>query len=80
MAFKQTSGSAPHIPTAGGDLGGDVRAGRVRVVHPTGQSDAEVFDASEGRSTIPGSRYMQRIGKHHAGRLLDGREHLEVPT
>lgn len=70
--FKQWGDWAPHRPVAGGDLGGDVRAGRVRFVHPTGQSDVEISEATGGRSTIAGSRYMARIGKRNAGRLLDG--------
>jgi protein gp37 len=77
--FKQWGEWTPHKPVAGGDLGGDVRAGRVRIVHPTGQSDVEVSIATGGHSTIPGSRYMARIGKKAAGRSLDGREHSEFP-
>jgi protein gp37 len=71
--FKQLGEWAPHRPQAGGDLGGDVRADRVRIVHPTGQSDVEVSVATGGRNTVPGSRYMVRIGKKAAGRMLDGR-------
>jgi len=71
--FKQWGAWAPHHPVAGGDLGGDVRSGRVTIVHPTGQSEIEVFTAS-GRNTIPGSHFMERVGKKAAGRLLDGVE------
>jgi protein gp37 len=78
--FKQWGEWAPHQPQAGGDLGGDVRAGRVRIVHPTGQSDVEVSVATGGHSTILGSRYMIRVGKKAAGRLLDGKEHNEFPA
>jgi protein gp37 len=78
--FKQWGEWAPHKPTWGGDLGGDVRAGRVEIVHPTGQSDIEVFNATGGRNTIPGSRYMARLGKKAAGRLLDGVEHDAMPV
>jgi hypothetical protein len=78
--FKQWGEWACHTPIAGGDLGGDVRAGRVRIVHPTGQSDVEVSDATGGRSTIPGSRYMARIGKSLAGRELDGVTHNGFPA
>lgn len=77
--FKQWGEWAPHKPIAGGDLGGDVRAGRVRIVHPTGQTDVEVFEATGGRNTIPGSRYMARIGKKKSGRLLAGVEHNGMP-
>jgi protein gp37 len=77
--FKQWGEWSPHRPVAGGDLGGDVRAGRVKIVHPTGQSDVEVSDATGGRNTIPGSRYMALIGKKAAGRDLDGVEHNGFP-
>lgn len=77
--FKQWGQWAPHKPVAGGDLGGDVRSGRVRIVHPTGQSDVEVVETTGGRSTIPGSRYMAAVGKKAAGRLLDGRTHDAWP-
>jgi protein gp37 len=77
--FKQWGAWAPHKPVPGGDLGGDVRAGRATIVHPTGQSDVEVFEATGGRNTIPGSRFMKRVGKKAAGALLDGREHREFP-
>ncbi len=78
--FKQWGGWAPHKVEAGGDLGGDVLAGRVHIVHPTGQSDVDVSIATGGRSTIPGSRYMARVGKKAAGRLLDGIKHDGMPT
>jgi protein gp37 len=77
--FKQWGAWVPHKPVAGGSLGSDVRADRVRIVHPSGQSDVEVFQAT-GHNTIPGSRYMARIGKHAAGRVLDGRTWDEYPT
>jgi protein gp37 len=77
--FKQWGEWAKHRPQAGGDLGGDVRAGRVRIVHPTGQSDVEVSETTGGHNTIPGSRYMIRVGKKAAGRLLDGVEHNGFP-
>jgi protein gp37 len=77
--FKQWGDWAPHQPRAGGDLGGDVRSGRVRIVHPTGQSDVEVSVATGGRNTIAGSRYMARVGKKVAGRSLDGREWNDAP-
>lgn len=37
------------------------------------------FVATGGHSTIPGSRYMARVGKKVASALLDGREWLEYP-
>lgn len=77
--FKQWGEWAPHKPVAGGDLGGDMRKGNVRIVHPTGQTDVEVFSATGGHNTIPGSKYMARVGKKAAGRLLDGREWNEFP-
>ncbi len=77
--FKQWGEWAPHTPVAGGDLGGEVRRGKATIVHPTGQSDVEVFNAT-GRNTIKGSRYMARIGKKSAGRLLDGIEHNGFPN
>ena len=77
--FKQWGSWTPHSPQAGGDLGGDVRAGRVMIVHPSAQSDTEVFRATGGRSTIPGSRYMERVGKSRAGRLLNGRIWDQMP-
>ncbi len=77
--FKQWGEWAPHHVVAGGDLGGDVRQGRVRIVHPTGQTDIEVSQATGGRNTIPGSRYMARVGKKRSGRLLGGVEHNGFP-
>lgn len=76
--FKQWGAWAPHKVRPGGDLGGDVRAGRVTIVHPTGSSGVEVFRET-GRNTIARSRYMERMSKRAAGRLLDGREHAEFP-
>lgn len=70
---------APHRPAAGGDLGADVRAGRVRIVHPSGQTDVEVSETTSGRNTIPGCRYMALVGTKRAGRLLDGALHHAYP-
>lgn len=78
--MKQWGEWAPHRPQAGGDLGGDVRKGRVTVVHPTGQTEEEVFIATGGRNTIPGTRYMARVGAKRSGHLLDGVEHRAVPS
>lgn len=77
---KQNGEWMPHRPVAGGDLGGDVRSGRVMIVHPTGQTDVEVSESTGGRNTIPGSRYMARVGKKNSGRLLDGVEHNAFPA
>ncbi len=78
--FKQWGAWAPHNPVPGGDLGGDIRAGRVTIVHPSGRTDVEISQASGGRSTEPGSRYMAIVGKKRAGRLLDGVEHSAFPS
>lgn len=77
--FKQWGEWRPHRPVSGGDLGGDVRAGRVQIVHPSGRSPVEVSDATGGRSTEPGSRYMIRLGKRTNGRTLDGQIHDAFP-
>jgi protein gp37 len=76
--FKQWGEWAPHEPRPGGDLGGDVRSGRVTISHPSGASAIDVF-CRTGRNTEPGSRYMARVGKRAAGRSLDGREWSEFP-
>lgn len=76
--WKQWGEWAPHVVRAGWHLGDDVRSGRVAIVHPTGQSDVDVFLIT-GRNTIPGSKYMVRVGKARAGRLLDGRTHDAMP-
>lgn len=78
--FKQWGNWYPHRVLPGADLGGDVRAGRVRIVHPSGRSEVEVFEATNGHNTERGSRYMANVGKKIAGRLLDGREHNGMPT
>ena len=78
--FKQWGEWAPHRARPWGDLGGDVRTGRVRIVHPSARSDVEISEATGGHSTEPGSRYMARIGKRVAGRLLDGVEHNGIPA
>ena len=77
--FKQWGEWYPDQPAAGGDLGAGVRAGRVQIVHPTGQTSVEVAEAT-GCNTIPGSRYMSRYGKKRAGRMLDGRTWDEMPV
>jgi protein gp37 len=77
--FKQWGEWAPHKPTAGGDLGGDVRAGRVQIVHPSGRSGVEIIEATGKVQSEAGSRYMARVGKKTAGALLDGREWRQWP-
>lgn len=78
--LKQWGEWVPHTLRPGGDLGGDVRAGRVRIVHPSGRDDVEILRETDGkRQTEPGSRYMERVGKKRAGAMLDGREHREFP-
>ncbi|MBZ9719134.1 phage Gp37/Gp68 family protein [Mesorhizobium sp. AD1-1] len=77
--FKQWGEWARHKGSPGGDLGGDVRAGRVRIVHPSAKTDVEVFEATGGRNTEQGSLYMGKVGKKAAGRLLDGVEHNGMP-
>lgn len=76
--FKQWGEWFPHKPRAGDDLGGDVRKGRVRIVHPTGEDNVQIFEQTK-RNTIPNSTYMARVGKKAAGNFLDGRQHLEFP-
>lgn len=56
---------------SGGDLGGDIRAGRVTIVKPAGESDGHFRR---------GDVLMRRVGKKAAGRLLDGVLHDAYPT
>lgn len=77
--FKQWGEWAPYTVVAGGDLGGLTRAGRVQIVHPGGEDIVTVANMTGGRSTLPGSRYMERVGKKSGGATLDGREHREFP-
>lgn len=72
--FKQWGEWAPHRPAAGGDLGGDVRAGQVCTVNPSGRT---IYEQSEltGRGGEPGCVYMAKVGKKRGGRLLDGGTH-----
>lgn len=76
--FKQWGEWAPHKPQAGGDLGGDVRRGTVTTIHPSAETDVEVFQRT-GRNTVPGTVYVKRVGKKVAGRALDGVEHNYFP-
>jgi len=68
--FKQWGEWAPHKPQAGGDLGGDMRAGRVRQIRAQGEPDGHFRK---------GDCYVARIGKTRAGDLLDGVRHQEFP-
>ncbi len=67
---KQNGEWAIERPRPGGDLGGDMRSGIVRHVCADRQNDGH-FRA--------GDVHMRRVGKARAGRLLDGREHNDMP-
>ena len=67
---KQNGEWAIERPRPGGDLGGDMRSGVVRHVCADRQNDGH-FRA--------GDVHMRRVGKARAGRLLDGREHNDMP-
>jgi protein gp37 len=69
--FKQWGDWAPHLMAAGSDMGGAMRAGRVRFLQGDGREP-------DGRFR-PGDVAVERVGKRAAGRLLDGREHNEWP-
>jgi protein gp37 len=77
--FKQWGEWAHHVVVPGGDLGGDMRRGRAQIVHPSGRDAGEIFEATGGRSTEPGSCVVSRVGKKSAGRELDGRTWDEIP-
>lgn len=69
--FKQWGEWAIHTPSAGGNLGGDLRSGIVQHVCSDRENDGHY------RS---GDVYMRRVGKRAAGRLLDGLEWNEAPN
>lgn len=69
--FKQWGEWAPYRLHVNGDLGGDLRSGRVQHLHAPGNPDG-FFRR--------GDSYVERVGKRVAGRQVDGREHLEWPT
>lgn len=69
--FKQWGEWAPTQPVPGGDLGGDMRAGRVQIVKPAGENDGHFRR---------GDALMARVGKKAAGRLLDGVLHDALPA
>jgi protein gp37 len=77
--FKQWGGWFPYTPVPGGDLGRDVRNGVVEAVHPSGETNEEIFIRT-GRNTIPGTRLMRRAGKKIGTPLLDGRRWMEFPA
>jgi protein gp37 len=78
--FKQWGEWAPPKPQAGGDLGADTRAGRVQIVHPSARDAVEILhESGNTRQAEKGSRYMARVGRRAAGRLLDGLEHNAMP-
>lgn len=72
---KQNGQWVRHYPSPGGDLGGDIRADRVRIVHRDHHSDAELCQ----RSFYPGDIWMKHVSKSEAGRLLDGVLHDGYP-
>lgn len=76
--WKQWGDWSPHYARPGGDLGGDIRAGPVKSVNPSGRSDLESRNLT-GRGGEPGTRYMARVGKAKAGALLDGQLHRAAP-
>lgn len=68
--FKQWGEWAVDRLRPGVDLGGDMRADRVRHVCRDRENDGHFRK---------GDRHMRRVGKALAGRLLDGREHKDMP-
>jgi len=68
--FKQWGEWAVDKLSAGGDLGGDMRRDLVRHVCADRENDGHFRK---------GDRHMRRVGKHRAGRLLDGRTHDAMP-
>ena len=69
--FKQHGEWSPTSVIPGGDLGGDMRRGKVRIVKPAGESDGHFRE---------GDQLMERVGKKKAGRLLDGVLHDAYPA
>ncbi|NUB14545.1 DUF5131 family protein [Azospirillum brasilense] len=70
FVMKQWGEWAPTQPVPGGDLGGDMRADRVRIVKLAGENDGHFRR---------GDALMARVGKRNAGRLLDGVLHDALP-
>ncbi|HYN54362.1 MAG TPA: phage Gp37/Gp68 family protein [Methylotenera sp.] len=69
--FKQWGEWAEITPVAGGDLGGDMRKGKTRIVKSHGENDGH-FQR--------GDVLMSKVGKLKAGRLLDGVTHDGYPV
>lgn len=69
--FKQWGEWAPHRPVAGGDLGGDIRSGKVQHFRAVGELDGHFRK---------GDCYIARVGKKRASRLLDGVLHDGYPV
>lgn len=68
--FKQWGEWIVTDAVPGGDLGGDMRNGTVRIVKSAGENDGHFRK---------GDALMLRIGRKLAGRLLDGRTHDDLP-
>lgn len=71
--------TARHAVIPGGKLRSDREADRVRLIHVGNETMMEVHAKSGGRSTLPRSMYVRRVGKKAAGLVLDGRTWDEVP-
>mgnify|MGYP001250053064 CR=1 FL=1 len=69
--FKQWGEWAPTVVTPGGDLGGDLRRGHTRHLHGPGNPEGHFRK---------GDAYVSRVGKHNAGRELDGRTWDQFPS
>ena len=68
--FKQWGEWAIDKLSVGGDLGGDMRRDLVRHVCANRENDGHFRK---------GDQHMRRVGKRRAGRMLDGREHDDLP-
>ena len=69
--FKQWGEWAPTVVAPGGDLGGDLRRGHTRHLHGPGNPEGHFRK---------GDAYVSRVGKHNAGRELDGRTWDQFPN
>lgn len=74
--FKQHGEYEPVTPLYGGrdDSATDGRGELVSV-----SSSGHIYGDSDGQPADPRTWLMERVGKHKAGRLLDGREWNEMP-
>lgn len=68
--FKQWGEWQETSPIGGGDLGGDMRADRARIVKHQGENNGHFSK---------GDVLMKRVGKKIAGRLLDGKIYDNFP-